>query len=90
MVLGVEVRPDGLDVFVTEEAGDAPVPFEGQSREPGMWYLPVSADPGVLDDTVVADPVPLTLFSAGQRETEPCSSTSSSTRASTYVSMPTR
>lgn len=66
MVLGVEVRPDGLDVFVTEEAGEAPAPFEGQSREPGIWHLPVSADPGVLDDTVVADPVPLTLFSAGQ------------------------
>ena len=66
MVLGVEVRPDGLDVFVTEEAGEAPAPFEGQSREPGIWHLPVSADPGVLDDTVVADPVPLTLFSVGQ------------------------
>ena len=65
-VLGVEVRPHGLDVFVTEEAGEAPAPFEGRSGEPGIWHLPVTADPGVLDDTVVADPVPLTLFSVGQ------------------------
>ena len=65
-VLGVEVRPHGLDIFVTEEAGDAPMPFEVRSGEPGIWHLPVTADPGVLDDTVVADPVPLTFFSVGQ------------------------
>jgi hypothetical protein len=65
-VLGVEVRPHGLDIFVTEEAGEAPTPFEGQSGEPGIWHLPVTADPGVLDDTVVTAPVPLILFSVGQ------------------------
>jgi hypothetical protein len=65
-VLGVEVRPHGLDVFVTEQAGDPPAPFEARSREPGVWHLPDSTDPGVLDDTAVAEPVPLTLFSVGQ------------------------
>jgi hypothetical protein len=65
-VLGVAVRPDGLDVFVTEDAGDPPAPFEGRPGEPGVWRLPESTDPCVLDDTVVAEPVPLTLFSVGQ------------------------
>ena len=65
-VLGVEVRRHGLDVLVTEESGNAPAPFEGSSREHGVWHLPASVDPGVLDDTVVAEPVPLTLFSVGE------------------------
>jgi hypothetical protein len=65
-VLGGQVRPHGLDVFVTEEAGEAPTPFEGRSGEPGIWHLPATTDPGVLDDTVVTDPVALTLFSVGQ------------------------
>ena len=65
-VLGVEVRPHGLDVFVTEETGEAPTPFEGRPGEPGIWHLPATADSGVLDDTVVTAPVPLTLFSVGQ------------------------
>ena len=65
-VLGVEVRPHGLDIFVTEEAGDTPMPFEVRSGERGIWHLPATTDPGVLDDTVVVDPVPLTLFSVGQ------------------------
>jgi hypothetical protein len=65
-VLGVEVRPDGLDVFVTEQAGDPPAPFEARSRKPGVWHLPDSTDPGVLNDTAVAEPVPLTFFSVGQ------------------------
>ena len=67
-VLGVGVRPDGLDVFVTEEADAAPAPFETRPGEPGIWHLPASADAGVLDDTVIAEPVPLTLFSVGQRQ----------------------
>jgi len=65
-VLGVHVRPHGLDVFVTEEAGDPPAPFEAQSGEPAVWHLPATTDPGVLDDTVVAEPVPLTLFGVGR------------------------
>ena len=65
-VLGVEVHPHGLDIFVTQEAGEAPTPFEGRPGEPGIWHLPVTADPGALDDTVVTAPVPLTLFSVGQ------------------------
>jgi hypothetical protein len=65
-VLGVEVRPHGLDIFVTEETGEAPTPFEGRPGEPGVWHWPATADPSVLDDTVVTAPVPLTLFSVGQ------------------------
>ena len=65
-VLGVEVRAHGLDIFVTEETGEGPAPFEVRSGEPGIWHLPATADPGVLDDTVVTEPVPLTLFSVGQ------------------------
>ncbi len=65
-VLGVAVRPDGLDVFVTEDVGEPPTPFEGRPGNPTIWHLPAGADAGVLDDTVVAEPVPLTLFSAGQ------------------------
>ena len=65
-VLGVEVRPDGLDVFVTEPTGDAPTPFEGRPGEPALWRLPASTDTGFLDDSVVAEPVPVTLFSVGQ------------------------
>ena len=67
-VLGVDVRPHGLDVFVTEQTGDPPAPFESESGEPGIWHLPVSADPSLLDDTVVAEPVPLTLITVGQGE----------------------
>ena len=67
-MLGVAVRPDGLDVFVNEEADAAPAPFETRPGEPGIWHLPASADAGVLDDTVIAEPVPLTLFSVGQRQ----------------------
>ena len=65
-VLGVHVRPHGLDILVADGAGDPPAPFESRAGEPDIWYLPVTADPGVLDDTVVAEPVPLTLFSVGQ------------------------
>jgi hypothetical protein len=65
-VFGVHVRPHGLDILVAEEAGDAPTPFESWSGEPGIWHLPVTTDPSILDDTVVADPVPLTLFTVGQ------------------------
>jgi LysM repeat protein len=65
-VLGVEVRPHGLDIFVTQEAGEAPTPFEGRPGEPVIWHLPVTADHRVLDDTVVTTPVPLMLFSVGQ------------------------
>ena len=65
-VLGVHVRPHGLDILVADGAGDPPTPFESRAGEPDIWYLPVTADPSVLDDTVVAEPVPLTLFSVGQ------------------------
>ena len=67
-VLGVDVRPHGLDVFATEETVEPPAPFEGKPGELGVWHLPVSADPSLLDDTVVADPVPLTLITVGQSE----------------------
>ena len=33
-VLGVSVRPDGLDVFVTDQADEVPAPFEGRPGEP--------------------------------------------------------
>ncbi|MGD0880949.1 MAG: LysM peptidoglycan-binding domain-containing protein [Acidimicrobiales bacterium] len=65
-VLGVHVRPHGFDVLVVDGADEAPTPFESRAGEPDIWYLPVTADPSVLDDTVVAEPVPLTLFSVGQ------------------------
>ena len=67
-VLGVSVRPDGLDVFVNEGADEVPAPFEDRPGEPSSWHLPATTDAGVLDDTVVAEPVPLTLFSVGQRQ----------------------
>ena len=82
-VLGVAVRPDGLDVFVAEDTGDAPTPFEGLPEEPSVWHLPDGADPGVLDDTVAAEPVPLTLFSVGRAPPPRCWSTSSGIRACT-------
>lgn len=65
-VLGVEVRPHGLDVFVAEGTDDPPTPFEGRPGEPCVWHLPDSVDPDGLDVTEVAEPVPLTLFSVGQ------------------------
>jgi hypothetical protein len=64
-VLGVRVSHHGLDALVTAEAGDPPFPFESQPGEPTVWHLPYSADPGVLSDTVVAEPVPLTLATVG-------------------------
>jgi hypothetical protein len=67
-VLGVHVRPLGLDVFVTEDGVEPPAPFEDKPGEPGVWFLPLTADPGVLDDTVVTKPVPLTLITVGQGE----------------------
>ncbi len=65
-VFGVHVRPHGLDILVADGAGDPPAPFESRAGEPDIWYLPVTADPSILDDTIVAEPVPLTLFSVGQ------------------------
>ena len=67
-VLGVSVRPDGLDVFVNEGADEVPAPFEGRPGEPSSWHLPATTDAGILDHTVIAEPVPLTLFSVGQRK----------------------
>jgi LysM repeat protein len=64
-VLGVRVSHHGLDVLVTTDAGDPPAPFESQPGEPAVWYLPYSADPGVLSGTMVAKPVPLTLVTVG-------------------------
>jgi hypothetical protein len=64
-VLGVRVSHHGLDVLVSAEAGDPPAPFESRPGEPTVWHLPYSADPGVLSDTVVAEPVPLTLVTVG-------------------------
>jgi hypothetical protein len=64
-VLGVRVSQHGLDVLVTAEAGDPPAPFESRPGEPTVWHLPYSVDTGVLSDTVVAEPVPLTLATVG-------------------------
>ncbi len=65
-VLGVEASAQSLDVFVAAETGEAPAPFE-PGVQPDVWHLPLSTDPGLLDEAVVAEPVPLTLFSVGQR-----------------------
>jgi hypothetical protein len=64
-VFGVRVSHHGLDVFVTAEAGDPPAPFESQPGEPTVWHLPYSADTDGLRDTVVAEPLPLTLVTVG-------------------------
>jgi LysM domain len=65
-VLGVEANPQGLDVFVAGESGEAPAPFE-PGAQPDVWHLPLRTDPGVLDEAVVAEPVRMTLLSIGQR-----------------------
>jgi len=64
-VLGVFVRLDGLNVLVEPGTGDAPAPFESQPGDPNLWHLPCTTDPGVLDDTTVTTPIPLTLATVG-------------------------
>ena len=64
-VLGVFVRLDGLNVLVEPGTGDAPAPFESQPGDPNLWHLPCTTDPGVLDDTAVTTPIPLTLATVG-------------------------
>ena len=65
-VLGVHVRPDGLDVLVAPGAGDPPVPFECGPGEPTVWHLPYATDVGVSADTGVDEPVALTLATVGR------------------------
>jgi len=64
-VLGVFVHLDGLDVLVDPGTGDAPAPFENELGDPNLWHLPCTTDPGVLDDTAVRTPIPLTLATVG-------------------------
>jgi hypothetical protein len=65
-VLGVEASPQGLDVYVAGETGEALAPFE-PGAQPDVWHLPLSSDSRLLDEAVVPEPVRLTLFSIGQR-----------------------
>jgi len=70
-VLGVHVRHHGLDVLVTPEAGEPPFPFESRPGEPTVWHLAYATDSDVLvdtafEDSVVAEPVSLTLATVGQ------------------------
>jgi hypothetical protein len=70
-VLGVYVRHHGLDVLVTPEAGESPFPFESRPGQPTVWHLPYATDSDVFvdtafEDSVVAEPVSLTLATVGQ------------------------
>ena len=64
-VTAVRVLDSGLEVLITSEAGDLRAPFERRPGDPTVWYLPYDADPDVADDSVVSEPVPLTLFTIG-------------------------
>ena len=64
-VTAVRVLDRGLEVLIASEAGDPRAPFERRPGEPTVWYLPYDADPGVNDDIVMNQPVPLMLVTVG-------------------------
>ena len=64
-VTAVRVLDRGLEVLITSEAGDPRAPFERRPGEQTVWYLPFDADPGIDDDIVMNQPVPLTLVTVG-------------------------
>jgi cytoskeletal protein RodZ len=70
-VVGVELVKDGLDVLVTGASPEPPGPFEHQLDRPGVWHLPLTTDPGVVDEVATPSPVPMVLATVGQSAVGP-------------------
>jgi hypothetical protein len=66
-VVGVELVDDGLDVLVTGDSAEPLAPFARRPDRPGVWHLPFTTDPGVVDEAASSSPVPLVLATVGQR-----------------------
>ncbi|HEX3980537.1 MAG TPA: LysM peptidoglycan-binding domain-containing protein, partial [Acidimicrobiales bacterium] len=65
-VVGVELVNDGLDVLVAGDSPEPPGPFEHRPDRPGVWHLPFTTDPGVVDEAATSSPLPLVLATVGQ------------------------
>jgi hypothetical protein len=65
-VVGVELVDDGLDVLVTGDSPEPLAPFAPQADRPGVWHLPFTTDPGVVDEAAGSLPVPLGLATVGK------------------------
>ena len=65
-VVGVELVDDGLDVLVTGDSPEPIAPFASRADRPGVWHLPFTTDPGVVDEAAGSLPVPLVLAAVGQ------------------------
>jgi hypothetical protein len=68
-VVGVELTDHGLLVVVPADSADPPVPFERRPGRPDIWYLPFTADPGLVDGTVADLAVPIALATVGRSAT---------------------
>lgn len=65
-VVGVELVDHGLDVLVTGDGPEPLAPFVCQPDRPGVWHLPFTTDPGVVDEAATSSPAPLVLATVGQ------------------------
>ena len=64
-VVGVELVDHGLDVLVTGDSPEPLAPFARRPDRPGVWHLPFTTDPGVVDEAATSSPVPLVLATVG-------------------------
>jgi hypothetical protein len=64
-VVGVELVDNGVDVLVTGDSAEPLVPFARRPDRPGVWHLPFTTDPGVVDEASSSSPVPLVLATVG-------------------------
>src|SRR5664280_366131 len=64
-VVGVELVDHGLDVLMTGDSVEPLAPFARRPDRPGVWHLPFTTDPGVVDEASSSSPVPLVLATVG-------------------------
>jgi hypothetical protein len=65
-VVGVELVDHGLDVLMTGDSPEPLDPFAPRADRPGVWHLPFTTDPGVVDEAATSATVPLVLATVGQ------------------------
>jgi len=65
-VVGVELVDHGLDVLMTGDSPEPLAPFAPRADRPGVWHLPFTTDPGVVDEAATSATVPLVLATVGK------------------------
>ena len=65
-VVGVELVDHGLDVLMTGDNPEPLAPFAPRADRPGVWHLPFTTDPGVVEEAATSATVPLVLATVGK------------------------